>query len=77
MTNGVRKNGTTMPTAMATQFIITLNARRLVLAINYQARKLQDTTAQLHYFFLLEASNTSTSHLPLWYKKPFILEAKG
>ena len=50
MTNGARKNGTTMPTAMAIQFIITLNANRLVLAIGIYTRKLHDTTASLPPF---------------------------
>jgi hypothetical protein len=33
-----------MPTAMATQFIMTFNAKRFVLAIGYSVSKLQDTT---------------------------------
>jgi hypothetical protein len=39
-----------MPTAMAIQFIITLNANRLVLAIGLYTRKLHDTTALFRQF---------------------------
>jgi hypothetical protein len=41
--NGVRKNPTTVPAATATQFIVTLSAKRFVLAIDYSVRRSQDT----------------------------------